>query len=268
MKPYYTYLKLGGSLITDKKIPLTPSLAIIRQLAKEIASAKKKNPEMKLILGHGSGSFGHSVANEFGTAEGVQTMEEWAGYAEVWYQARRLNQIVMTALHEAGLSTVSIDISNSWISNEKKINRIDLSIIENLLDQGIIPMVYGNVLMDKSLGGTIFSTEMIFAELCKKFTPNSVLISGVEDGIWADYPINSQLIKKITPTTFDMQESVLQGAANTDVTGGMRSKVKTLLPLLKDIDEGRVLIYNGRIENNTKKALLGEEINGTWLLNN
>ena len=59
-----TFLKLGGSLITDKDSPHTARPEILRRLAEEIAAARQHNPAMQLIIGHGSGSFGHMPAKK------------------------------------------------------------------------------------------------------------------------------------------------------------------------------------------------------------
>ena len=76
------FLKLGGSLITDKNIPGAANIALIERLADEITQIVSGNPSLKLLLGHGSGSFGHVAANQYGTWEGVSTGEEWRGFAE------------------------------------------------------------------------------------------------------------------------------------------------------------------------------------------
>src|SRR5512144_2558166 len=60
-------LKLGGSLITDKTRPYTARIEKIADLAREIAAAKRTRPDLPLLLGHGSGSFGHTAAKEYAT---------------------------------------------------------------------------------------------------------------------------------------------------------------------------------------------------------
>ena len=50
-----TFLKLGGSLITDKTHPRTPRPESLARLASEIAAALGEDPALALILGHGSG---------------------------------------------------------------------------------------------------------------------------------------------------------------------------------------------------------------------
>jgi isopentenyl phosphate kinase len=53
------FLKLGGSLITDKDTPRSPRRDVLARLAAEILYAHRQRPQMQLVIGHGSGSFGH-----------------------------------------------------------------------------------------------------------------------------------------------------------------------------------------------------------------
>ena len=62
---HFFFLKLGGSLITDKSQPYTARLEVIDRLAQEILQARQENPGLLLLLGHGSGSFGHTPAHQY-----------------------------------------------------------------------------------------------------------------------------------------------------------------------------------------------------------
>src|SRR5215510_11916416 len=115
------FLKLGGSLITDKTQRYTPLLDVMNDLALQIKTALQAHPNLLLVLGHGAGSFGHVPASEYKTRDGLPRAtplihrgrdenEEsyWQGFAEVWYQASSLNRYVMKALHNAGLRAISL----------------------------------------------------------------------------------------------------------------------------------------------------------------
>ncbi len=104
----FIFLKLGGSLITDKTRPYTPRLETLADLAIQISAALQENTDLRLILGHGSGSFGHQAASQFGTRGGVSGPEAWRGFAEVWYLASALNRLVIEALRNSGLPAVTL----------------------------------------------------------------------------------------------------------------------------------------------------------------
>ena len=69
------FLKLGGSLITDKARPETPRLDVLRRLVNEIAEARQAAPTLRLLIGHGSGSFGHAAAARHATHLGASNPE-------------------------------------------------------------------------------------------------------------------------------------------------------------------------------------------------
>jgi len=89
------FLKLGGSLITNKDIPFSARKDTLRRLGTEISEALNTIPKLKLLIGHGSGSFGHSTAAQFGTRAGIRSAEDWLGFQKVWWSAHQLNYIVI-----------------------------------------------------------------------------------------------------------------------------------------------------------------------------
>ena len=65
------FVKLGGSLITDKRVAEAPRLEVIDRMAQEIAAARQADPALQIVIGHGSGSFGHLHGRKYGTRAGV-----------------------------------------------------------------------------------------------------------------------------------------------------------------------------------------------------
>jgi isopentenyl phosphate kinase len=262
--PSLQLLKLGGSLITVKTQPRTPRLDVLRRLAKEIAVIRRQNPGMRLIIGHGAGSFGHVSAKKYGTRQGVHTPEEWLGFAEVWWDASALNRLVMEALREAGLPAIALPPSASVIAWEGQVERWDLAPLQAALQAGLLPVVFGDVIFDADWGGTILSTEDLFAHLARQLRPIRLLLAGIEMGVWADYPINSQLINEITPQNLSEVAPALGGSAATDVTGGMASKVQEMLNLVQEIPGLEVLIFSGERPGQVQEAVCGAKV-GTLL---
>ena len=196
------FLKLGGSLITDKHTPSTPRLDVIARAAEEIHVARRQDPDLLLVLGHGSGSFGHNAANKFGTRQGVKGAQEWQGFVEVWQQARALNSLVLEALHSTGQAAVSCPVSAGAMTADGAVQSWDLAPLKAAIDSNLIPVVYGDVTFDTVRGGTILSTEDIFKHLARQLQPPQILLAGLEAGVWEDYPTCSQLVETITPQTF------------------------------------------------------------------
>ncbi len=254
------FLKLGGSLITDKSLPHTPRLEVLSRLAGEIAAARQENPAMKLVLGHGSGSFGHIPARKYGTRQGVQTSEEWRGFIEVWKEAAALNHIVVDALFSAGLPVIALPASASLVASDGQVSVWNLAPLVSALEAGLLPVIYGDVVFDRVRGGTILSTEDLFQYLAQQIHPQRLLLSGLEEGVWADYPARRQLITDITPHNYASISQALGGSASADVTGGMETKVRQMLSLVEVIPGLEIWIFSGENPGNVFQALSGKSI--------
>jgi len=250
-------LKLGGSLITDKSRPRTLRLETLVRLAEEIASALQKQSSLRLILGHGAGSYAHVSAKQHGTRQGVDTPNQWQGFAEVWWDAATLNRLVTEALIEVGLPAIALPPSASVIALDGEVARWDLGQLEAALVAGLLPVIHGDVIFDIQRGGTILSTEDLFAHLARQLHPKRLLLAGIEPGVWEDYPSRSQIISKITPANHEEILPALSGSAATDVTGGMESKVKQCVALTREIPDLEILIFSGDEPGQLLEVLLG-----------
>ncbi len=260
------YLKLGGSLITHKHRRRTPRREAIRRLASEISMAMRNLPGVQLIIGHGSGSFGHVPASKYGTRRGVHTPEEWQGFTEVFRQARELNQIVLDILSQAHLPVIAFPPSACIQADDGQVSSWNLDPLCSALQAGLIPLVNGDVIFDRTRGGTIFSTEDVFVALSNWLPPDLILLCGMDEGVYQDFPRCTHLISTITPDNQAEMFVTLGGSAATDVTGGMIEKVRLMLTLLEKIPALRAVIFSGKIEGNLHSALLGHSI-GTTIRN-
>ena len=267
------FLKLGGSLITDKTRPYTPLLDMMDDLALQIATSLRSQPDLRLVIGHGAGSFGHVAASEYKTRDGFPrpsalTHRErdatednyWKGFAEVWYQASSLNRHIMEALHKAGLRTIALPPSGSVIASDGQVTVWETTPIRMALAAGIVPVIFGDVVFDEVRGGTILSTENLFAYLVKAMAPDRVLLAGLEDAVWEDFPARTRRIEQITPQSFEEIKHGVGGSAAADVTGGMEAKVREMLELVQETPGLRVQIFSGTQPGNLVRALLGETL--------
>jgi isopentenyl phosphate kinase len=265
------FLKLGGSLITDKTRPYTPLLDMMDDLALQIATSLRSQPDLRLVIGHGAGSFGHVAASEYKTRDGYprpsplthrerDATEEnyWKGFAEVWYQASSLNRYVMDALHKAGLRTIALPPSGSVIASDGQVAVWETTPIRMALAAGIVPVIFGDVVFDEVRGGTILSTENLFTYLVKAMAPDRVLLAGLEDAVWEDFPARTRRIERITPASFEEIRHGVGGSAAADVTGGMEAKVTEMLDLVRETPGLKIQIFSGTQPGNLVRALLGE----------
>lgn len=252
------FLKLGGSLITDKAVREQAEREVIHRLAQEIHEALLAKPETRLLIGHGSGSFGHPAAAQFGTVGGAASSEDWRGFAEVWSAANRLHRIVLDSLADTGVSVLSFPPSAYAIAERGEIVEMAIEPIRRALQAGLLPLVQGDVAFDRARGATILSTEKVLTHLAAELRPERILLAGSEEGVYRDYPTRTQLLPELTQAM--LPEIRLESAEATDVTGGMEHKVQEAFKLAHADPRAEVRIFSGAAPGSVQAALLGYEL--------
>ena len=222
------------------------------RVAGEIKAAFAANPNLRLVLGHGSGSFGHVAGSTYGTRQGVNSAEQWRGFAEVSDAATRLNAIVRGYLLAAGVPAVSLQPSASAECVDGHIHFLATSPAKNALDAGLLPLIYGDVAFDRVRGGTIISTEEVMTALAAELEPSWLLLAGETDGV---YDLNGAVIPLITRDNLAEIQPALGGSRGTDVTGGMLSKVLAMLDLIDAHPQLSIKIISGLQDGAIKNAL-------------
>ncbi len=247
------FLKLGGSLITDKTAVSAVRPRILQRLAGEIASARAQHSGMQLLLGHGGGSFGHVAAAKHHTRNGVKTAVEWHSFARVHAVMTQLNQLVIEALLEAGVPAIGLPPSAFARAEDGRLLHISAAPIRAALDAGLLPVIYGDTIFDTVRGGTILSTEELMVGLTAELRPSRLLLAGETEGV---YDENGRLIPTITAAAYDTIAPALRGSRGTDVTGGMASKVKEMLALVDIYPTLAMRIFSGMEAKNVENLLL------------
>lgn len=250
------FLKLGGSLITDKTKPETIREDVLHRVAQEIATAKKQNPSLRLVLGHGSGSFGHVAGAKYGTRQGVKSPWDWYGFTAVSDAALRLNRAVTSALFQAGIPAISVSPSASAVCTNGRLHTLDTSSIQRALAHSLVPVIHGDVAFDTEIGGTIVSTEEVMVCLAPTLQPEWLLLAGETDGV---YDLQKQTIPHIDEQNLPAVQKALGGSRGTDVTGGMASKVASMLNLTKAQDRLKVRVFSGLQEGNIQTLLQDQQ---------
>lgn len=264
--PEAILIKLGGSLITEKSREEAPRIEVIQRLAGEIATLatlEATRSERLLIVGHGSGSFGHVAAKRFGIAQGIRETGQLPGVSITQQRAAALHRIVVAELAAAGALPYSVAPSSCVVSaSGRPVALVDEPLVL-ALDIGLLPVVYGDVVTDRDWGISICSTERLFELLARRLPERGIEIRqalwlGETDGVYDDA---GKTIPRIAADTFEDARRAIGAPSGTDVTGGMLHRVETALGLARlGI---RSLILNGLRPGLLTAALAGGETGGT-----
>ena len=250
-------LKLGGSVITEKS-----KIDTFRQETMDNLSSQIKRSGKKIILIHGAGSFGHILAKKYKLNEGFISENQMIGFAETQEKVQTLNNLVLKSLKKHKIPAVSISPHDILELNNHKLDSIDYSFFEKNLEKGLMPVSFGDVVLDKKLKFSICSGDLLILALAKHFKPEKVIFALDEDGLYTKNPKINKDAEFIDEASLDDLEKLSAKLDNhADVTGGMKGKIDTIKNISKlGID---TILVNGNKDEFLYKALVGEEVKKT-----
>lgn len=257
-------VKLGGSLITHKSGDASPRDAVVRRLAAELAEGAREI-EDRVVLGHGSGSFGHPPAAEHGLREGASSAAELAALSRTQDRAARLHRRVVAELRTAGLDVFSVVPSSAAVAEDGQLVDFAAEPLLRALELGLTPAVYGDVIVDRRRGATIASTEAVLSRLTASLAEGGwrvrrALWLGATEGV---YDSEGRVLAEIDPGSDDALPEAVTGSEATDVTGGMRHRVSAAMDLAsRGVPSW---IGDGRPSGALREALRGTREGGTWV---
>lgn len=255
-----TVLKLGGSVITEKKKLLTPNLRAIDRLAMEIYRAKISS----LILVHGGGSFGHPIAKRYRITEGFSDLSQIMGFSETHRAMTELNSLVMKALLGHNIPAIEVQPSSCTITKAGRILNMEMRPLKKMLRMNFVPVLYGDAVFDSEKGFGILSGDQLVSSLAMKVDADRIIMGVDEDGLYTADPktdSSAHLIDYITLGELKNLKHKIGGSKATDITGGMLGKILELEPAIEH--NIQTLIVNATKPQRVYKALKGETTVGT-----
>lgn len=238
-------LKIGGSILTDKSGEKGALPEEIERVAGEVASRPHD-----LVLVHGAGSFGHIPARKYGlpqkfSPEGLRVTHE---------SVVRLNLLLLEALAEAGVESLPVHPLSCLTLSGGRIESFATEPIREMLEEGIMPLLHGDVAMDLTRRAGIVSGDQLVSYLARALRAEVVAVGCNVDGVL----FSGRPMAEVKRSDLPMIESAIGGSAGVDVTGGMKGKLDELLDLA-DMGISSV-IFNASREGNIVRALQGEAI--------
>ena len=250
-------IKIGGSVITDKRKENYFKQGIVDNLAKEIKKSKKDS-----IIIHGAGSFGHIIADKYNLNEGHRNIDQLQGFSITQGRVQKLNSLVLDVLNNNGISAVSIPPHSILKLNNHYPLKFDHIIFKDYLDLGFTPVTFGDVVLDEKLGFSICSGDLLMQLLAEHLQPEKTIFVIDEDGLYTSNPKFDKNAELIESTTADQLNGyTVSKDKHADVTGGMQGKIETIKNIAKlGID---TILLNGNKPNRLFKVLIGKNSKST-----
>lgn len=261
-------IKLGGSLITDKAKLDTLRPEIIHQVAQEITDIIQSRKDLRVILLNGNGSIGHPIAKKYRISQGFDGANTF-GFCLLQRTTTQLNQIIVNALLEHNVPAIGFQPSTLFWAENMNYYHLNLNIFEQLLEKKIVPVLYGDGVIDQEQGFNIISSDHLLILIAKyldnkrKYEIEKVVNLGDYDGILDN---QGELIEEINNFNYDSLKPCIKESEHLDVSGGMANKIQALFELAHLGHESWIM--NGGKKNNLKNLILNKQFVGTkicWL---
>ena len=215
-------IKLGGSVITEKKHAFTANPASINRIARELAKRKEH-----LILLNGAGSFGHIPVKRYGLDQGYKVRKK-AAFARTKLQLLRLQEIIVSILCDHGVPVVPFASSSFMLARSGRLCKVELAPVRRFLDLGLVPLFGGDLVPDLEQGWRVVSADQMASWIAPRIGAAMIIYGTDVDGLYASDPKASEDARLIESLHYDEVGRVARfvlGSGKPDVTAGMRGKL-------------------------------------------
>lgn len=245
-------LKLGGSVITDKS---SGECRLNRETVDAIAGELARREDIVPVIVHGAGSCGHPEAKEHHLDKGLDHNNK-AGIFITHRAVCNLNDEVVNALRARGVESVGVHPLDACTAKNGRLISFDCRPVELLIENGVIPVLHGDVVMDVGQGACIVSGDQLISYFAGRLEVDRI---GLATDVAGVLDRNGSVIRRINAA--DAGDLDIRGSDSTDVTGGMRGKIDELLHLAQRGVESEIFhvsrvsdFLDGRDNGGTKVA--------------
>jgi isopentenyl phosphate kinase len=263
-------VKIGGDLLADKLQVGSVNLAATERLCREFSNAVRSAEDVRMVLVHGTGGFGHTVARRW-------QVELNSGNAALVCEAAHavrgsvldLHSHVLETLRAKNLLLCSFSPYQFFTRGVDGSYRVSALSVEAAIRSGYVPVLHGDMVYDEREVMSICSSETVIVELAKAIrevdtemqVEKVIVACGLEGVLLNVEEPGSGIFKVIDSSNIESVHASLRDHDGVDVTGGMRHKVQRALELARMGVE--TLIVNGGEQGRLEAALKGEDVVGT-----
>ncbi|KAK1269973.1 hypothetical protein QJS04_geneDACA006887 [Acorus gramineus] len=230
------------------------------------------------VIVHGAGSFGHFQASKSGVHKGgLHLPLVKAGFVATRISVTSLNLEVVKALAREGIPSLGMSpLACGWSTVGRNMASADISHVIEVINNGFVPVLHGDAVLDDLQGCTILSGDVIIRYLAQQLRPDYVVFLTDVFGVYDRPPTDPSaiLLREIVvnedgswhilnPT---VAEQVDFTVAAHDTTGGMVTKISEAAMIAKlGIDVYIVKAGTSHSLRALKGEMTRDNIAGDWL---
>ena len=239
-------IKLGGSIITNKKKPLSARRKTIDNILKQIRKIKEP-----IIIVHGGGSYGHywSIRYNMHTKPARYDLK---GVSVVKNSMVELNKIILDATVKNRLNPYCLPPTDFMKGNSSIKSKI--LAINDMAKSGLVPITYGDALWYGQRKSYILSGDVIMTTLARILKPRLCIFVLNVDGVY------SNMKSKKLIYDFKKEKPVIT-TNKMDVTGGITRKITEASKISRS--GLKVFFVNGNKPQRITDAVYGKKFEGT-----
>ena len=257
-------LKIGGSVITNKKLDSSLNFDVVKNISEEIAKWLADNGENKLILTVGGGSFGHPLAHQYQINSPAKDKSP-LGFVRTVTNVQKMANQIANIFQNNGVSLMSISPSSIFTTDKGKISASYLNAIIFALQNSLIPFLWGDAVFDTTHTYRVLSADQINTYLFENLELLEVVYGTNVDGIFSSDPSidrSAELIEIVNNQNYDHVLSLLSRPKYLDVTKGMLGKLEEIHNISRRPLKSK--IFNALKSGNVYKVLRGDKV-GTMI---
>ncbi|MBX8632443.1 MAG: isopentenyl phosphate kinase family protein [Thermoplasmata archaeon YP2-bin.285] len=250
-------VKLGGSVVTDKTSLRSFSRTHTARLVSELRRFLEGDDRRRAVIVHGGGSFGHIVARRYRIAEGFRDQRQLRGFSVVRRDMRMLNAMIVETMMSGKLPAISMPPESIFRIDMGRIVHTDAEPLRYAVSAGLIPVSFGDAVMDAGRTFSILSGDTIMEFLSRELKPEVTVFCTDVDGVFTSNPKHGSNVELIDELSSSESVST-DNDSRFDVTGGMSRKLEALF--VSSSFSGRTVVVNGLRPGRLRDALLGKKV--------
>lgn len=241
-----TLVKIGGSVLTDKRRPLV----FQQEYARGVAADIRLSGTVPVIV-HGTGSWAKAIGRHYHSDAGW--FRDATGFQMTCLRIRRLQEALSAALRDEGVVCCPLQANAVFHRTHGTLDLCSTEPIKRLVAAGVSPVLGGDLLVEGPGVFRVVSSDAIAVAIARRLGVGDCVFATDVDGVWD--PAGA-LVPELTEPDVPVNDSDLR-----DVTGGMSAKVLAAMDIAAT--GARTTIVNGRIRGRVRDALIRRDVTGT-----